>query len=69
MPGANTQQDEKKISGRIIREQRERLGLSPQDLANAIGVKEYLIPRFENNQSTPASTTMLRLNELFFPKG
>ena len=40
--------------GLILKEQRERLGLTQKQLGNRIGVSEGMISRYENNMSEPS---------------
>ncbi len=45
--------------GLILKEQREKMGLTQKQLGNRIGVSEGMISRYENNMSEP-SFDMLR---------
>lgn len=40
--------------GLILKEQREKLGLTQKQLGNRIGISEGMISRYENNMSEPS---------------
>lgn len=51
--------------GLILKEQREKLGLTQKQLGNKIGVSEGMISRYENNMSEPSFDTVRAFAAIF----
>ena len=51
--------------GTLIKEQREKEGLSQKELAVKIGVKQNTISQYENNVKKPSYKTLVLLADYF----
>lgn len=52
------------MNGEVIRVEREKRGLSQDDLGQLVGVQQSAISRLENSERVPSFATLIKLAEV-----